>query len=100
MIGKFAKYKVSMFFLELSNITDKMYQIFLDEYKKELPVEAKSECSIESNLSDFKFIEKVQRIFYASLSDLSPIENTKKINSHNSNVDNDLLNLDSKNKLK
>ena len=100
MIGKFAKYKVSMFFLELSNITDKMFQIFLDEYKKELPVEAKSECSIESNLSDFKFIEKVQRIFYASLSDLSPIENTKKINSHNSNVDNDLLNLDSKNKLK
>ena len=100
MIGKFAKFKISLFFLELNNITDKMYQIFLDEYKKELPIEAKCECSIESNLSDYKFIEKIQRLFYASLSELKPKENKKEVNSHNGINNNDILNLNSKNKLK
>ena len=100
MIGKFAKFKISLFFLELNNITDKMYQIFLDEYKKELPIEAKCECSMESNLSDYKFIEKIQRLFYASLSELKPKENKKEVNSHNGINNNDILNLNSKNKLK
>ena len=77
-----------------------MYQIFLDEYKKELPIEAKCECSIESNLSDYKFIEKIQRLFYASLSELKPKENKKEVNSHNGINNNDIINLNSKNKLK
>ena len=97
MIRKFVKNKISLFCLELNKMTDKMYKIFKNEYEKALPPLANYEFSIEKDLSDFKFIKKIKKIFNANMDYLKMKEKKPK---NNNIIHKDNNKLDSKNKFK
>ena len=103
MIRKFVKHKISLFCLELNKITGKMYEIFKSEYGKIVPPLANYEFSIEKDLSDYKFIAKIKKIFNANLDELK-LKDKKNLKKNN-NINNDLISNDdnkmnSNNKLK
>ena len=101
MIRNFVKYKISLICIELSKITEKMFKIFQSEYEKVVPPMADNKFSIEKDLFDYKFVEKIKNLFYSYLEVLIIQKNKKKIIQDNSKnvVNNDLKKIDSKNQL-
>ena len=101
MIRNFVKYKISLICIELSKITEKMFKIFQSEYEKVVPPMADNKFSIEKDLFDYKFVEKIKNLFYSYLEVLITQKNKKKIIQDNSKnvVNNDLKKIDSKNQL-
>ena len=101
MIRNFVKYKISLICIELSKITEKMFKIFQGEYEKVVPPMADNKFSIEKDLFDYKFVEKIKNLFYSYLEVLIIQKNKKKIIQDNSKnvVNNDLKKIDSKNQL-
>ena len=92
LVRKFVKNKISLFCLELNKMTEKMYGIFKKVYEGVLPPEAKFEFSIEKDLTDYKFMEKIQKLFNYNLDELRNDFNMK----HNNNIIN-INNEDNKN---
>ena len=88
MIRKFVKNKISLFCLELNKMTEKMYNIFKKTYENILPPMAKNEFSIEKDLTDYKFIEKIKKSFNANLDELRNKFNKKSKNNNNNNINN------------
>ena len=86
MIRKFVKNKISLFCLELNKMTEKMYNIFKKTYENILPPMAKNEFSIEKDLTDYKFIEKIKKSFNANLDELRNKFNKKSKNNNNNNI--------------
>ena len=82
LVRKFVKNKISLFCLELNKMTEKMYGIFKKVYEGVLPPEAKFEFSIEKDLTDYKFMEKIQKLFNYNLDELRNDFNMK----HNNNI--------------
>ena len=101
MIRNFVKYKISLICIELSKITEKMFKIFQSEYEKVVPPMADNKFSIEKDLFDYKFVEKIKNLFYSYLEVLIIQKNKKKIIQDNSKnvVNNDLKKINSKNQL-
>ena len=82
LVRKFVKNKISLFCLELNKMTEKMYGIFKKVYEGVRPPEAKFEFSIEKDLTDYKFMEKIQKLFNYNLDELRNDFNMK----HNNNI--------------
>ena len=82
LVRKFVKNKISLFCLELNKMTEKMYGIFKKIYEGVRPPEAKFEFSIEKDLTDYKFMEKIQKLFNYNLDELRNDFNMK----HNNNI--------------
>ena len=81
LVRKFVKNKISLFCLELNKMTEKMYGIFKKVYEGVLPPEAKFEFSIEKDLTDYKFMEKIQKLFNYNLDELRNDFNRKQNNN-------------------
>ena len=81
LVRKFVKNKISLFCLELNKMTEKMYGIFKKVYEGVRPPEAKFEFSIEKDLTDYKFMEKIQKLFNYNLDELRNDFNRKQNNN-------------------
>ena len=81
LVRKFVKNKISLFCLELNKMTEKMYGIFKKIYEGVRPPEAKFEFSIEKDLTDYKFMEKIQKLFNYNLDELRNDFNRKQNNN-------------------
>ena len=81
LVRKFVKNKISLFCLELNKMTEKMYGIFKKVYEGVRPPEAKFEFSIEKDLTDYKFMEKIQKLFNYNLDELRNDFNRKQSNN-------------------
>jgi hypothetical protein len=81
LVRKFVKNKISLFCLELNKMTEKMYSIFKKVYEGVRPPEAKFEFSIEKDLTDYKFMEKIQKLFNYNLDELRNDFNRKQSNN-------------------
>ena len=81
LVRKFVKNKISLFCLELNKMTEKMYGIFKKVYEGVRPPEAKFEFSIEKDLTDYKFMEKIQKLFNYNLDELRNDFNRKDNNN-------------------
>ena len=81
LVRKFVKNKISLFCLELNKMTEKMYGIFKKVYEGVRPPEAKFEFSIEKDLTDYKFREKIQKLFNYNLDELRNDFNRKQNNN-------------------
>ena len=96
MVRKFVKNKISLFCLELNKMTEQMFNIFKKAYETILPPMANFEFSIEKDLNDYKFIEKIKKLFNANLDELRMKfdKKTKKDNNNNinDNINNDAIN--------
>ena len=89
LVRKFVKNKISLFCLELNKMTEKMYGIFKKVYEGVLPPEAKFEFSIEKDLTDYKFMEKIQKLFNYNLDELRNDFNMKHNNNNIININNE-----------
>ena len=81
LVRKFVKNKISLFCLELNKMTEKMFGIFKKVYEGVRPPEAKFEFSIEKDLTDYKFMEKIQKLFNYNLDELRNDFNRKQNNN-------------------
>ena len=81
LVRKFVKNKISLFCLELNKMTEKMYGIFKKVYEGVRPPEAKFEFSIEKDLTDYKCMEKIQKLFNYNLDELRNDFNRKQNNN-------------------
>ena len=89
LVRKFVKNKISLFCLELNKMTEKMYGIFKKVYEGVRPPEAKFEFSIEKDLTDYKFMEKIQKLFNYNLDELRNDFNRKHNNNNIININNE-----------
>ena len=89
LVRKFVKNKISLFCLELNKMTEKMYGIFKKVYEGVRPPEAKFEFSIEKDLTDYKFREKIQKLFNYNLDELRNDFNRKHNNNNIININNE-----------
>ena len=89
LVRKFVKNKISLFCLELNKMTEKMYGIFKKTYEAILPPMAKFEFSIEKDLTDYKFMEKIKKLFDANLDELRNDLNNKNNNNNIININNE-----------
>ena len=99
MIKDFVKYKISLFCLELNKMTEKMYNIFKKVYELYAPPKGNSKFSVEKDLTDFKFIEKIKKTFNANLDESKKNSDNNQRNNIiiDDNINNDINLINSNN---